>query len=215
MRPGEVKDTYNGLSAGGMIPTLRGVRYRRLHGWGHGLLWGSLCLVGLLGVAYIALGFAVVVSCGLPPVTQVGSALSPALGQAMPALLAPIQSPAASWPLIIGHSGSTYWCRPNTLGCLARSLALGATMLEVDIRLSADGYLVAFHDADVDHQTDGTGAVQSLTREQLQALHIKRAVTPSAVEADEPPTAAPADRLAGRGPPGIPHDPTLARCQSA
>jgi glycerophosphoryl diester phosphodiesterase len=57
-------------------------------------------------------------------------------------------------------------------------------MLEVDIRLSADGYLVAFHDADVDHQTDGTGAVRALTREQLRALHLRRAFTPPAAEAD-------------------------------
>ena len=59
-------------------------------------------------------------------------------------------------------------------------------MLEVDIRLSADGYLVAFHDADVDHQTDGTGAVRALTREQLRALTVGLDFTPPEVEADEP-----------------------------
>jgi glycerophosphoryl diester phosphodiesterase len=58
-------------------------------------------------------------------------------------------------------------------------------MLEVDIRLSADDFLVAFHDADVDYQTDGRGAVRALTREQLQALHIRHNAPPEG-EADEP-----------------------------
>ena len=107
-------------------------------------------------------------------------------GQDMSDLLAPPRYLAASWPLIIGHSGSTYWCRRNTLGCFSKSLTLGATMLEVDIRLSVDGFLVAFHDTDVDYQTDGKGAVRALTREQLQALHIRRDVTPLEVEAAEP-----------------------------
>ena len=169
-----------------MILKLRGVRYRLLQGWGRGLLWGVSRIVGPLSVAYVALGVHVVISCGLPPGTQEGFALSSARGKALPDLLAPTRSLTASWPLIIGHSGSAYWCRRNTLGCLARSLALGATMLEVDIRLSADDYLVAFHDADVDHQTNGTGAVRALTREQLRALHLGREVTPPEVEADEP-----------------------------
>jgi glycerophosphoryl diester phosphodiesterase len=59
-------------------------------------------------------------------------------------------------------------------------------MLEVDVRLSADGYLVAFHDADVDHQTDGTGAVRALTWVQLQALQVGRDFTPPEDVADEP-----------------------------
>jgi glycerophosphoryl diester phosphodiesterase len=131
------------------------------------------------------MGFYVVVSCGLPSAVQEATALSPGSAKAMPALLAPTRDLAASWPMIIGHSGSTYWCRRNTLGCLSRSLALGATMLEVDIRLSADSALVAFHDADVDHQTDGRGSVRALTREQLQVLHVRHTITPPEDEIDE------------------------------
>jgi glycerophosphoryl diester phosphodiesterase len=152
---------------------------RRLRRWGRGLVWGSLAILGLLGTAYLALGFHIVVSCGLPAAPQAG-------GWASPDLLAPARYPATSWPLLIGHSGSTYWCQRNTLGCLYRSIELGATMLEVDIRLSGDGYLVAFHDADVDHQTDGTGAVQSLTHEQLRTLTVGPDFTPPEAETDAP-----------------------------
>ena len=158
-----------------------GTRYsHRLRRWGRGLVWGSLAILGLLGTAYLALGFHIVVSCGLPAVSQAG-------GWPSPDLLAPARYPATSWPLFIGHSGSTYWCQRNTLGCLSRSLELGATMLEVDIRLSGDGYLVAFHDADVDHQTDGTGAVRSLTHEQLRTLTVGPNFTPPEAEADASP----------------------------
>jgi glycerophosphoryl diester phosphodiesterase len=101
-------------------------------------------------------------------------------------LRAPTHALVASRPLIIGHSGSAYWCPRNTLCCLARSLALGATMLEVDVRLSADGSLVAFHEANVDRQTDGTGAVRALHWDQLRALQVGRTFIPPAGAVDTP-----------------------------
>lgn len=43
-------------------------------------------------------------------------------------------------------------------------------MLELDVRLSADGEVVVIHDASVDRTTDGAGAVRDLTVAELQSL---------------------------------------------
>jgi len=58
----------------------------------------------------------------------------------------------------------------ETLDTMAASLAAGATVLELDVHLTADGIPVLLHDATVDRTTDGTGAVVDLTFEQIQAL---------------------------------------------
>jgi glycerophosphoryl diester phosphodiesterase len=43
-------------------------------------------------------------------------------------------------------------------------------MLELDVRLSADGHVVVIHDATVDRTTDGTGAVAELPWAELRRL---------------------------------------------
>ena len=45
-----------------------------------------------------------------------------------------------------------------------------ADMLEMDVRLTADGRVVVIHDETVDRTTDGTGVVADLTLEQLRRL---------------------------------------------
>lgn len=45
-----------------------------------------------------------------------------------------------------------------------------ADMLELDVRLTADGHVVVIHDETVDRTTDGTGRVIDLTLAEIQAL---------------------------------------------
>ena len=58
----------------------------------------------------------------------------------------------------------------NTLPALYQSQRLGAQMIEIDLRLSADGQIVLFHDADLGCQTDGKGAVAAASLDQLKVL---------------------------------------------
>jgi glycerophosphoryl diester phosphodiesterase len=46
----------------------------------------------------------------------------------------------------------------------------GADLIETDVRLSADGEVVAIHDATVDRTTDGSGPVAHMTWAELSAL---------------------------------------------
>jgi len=73
-------------------------------------------------------------------------------------------------PLILAHKGGDGLAPGNTLAAFTRGLQEGADILETDARLTADGYVVLFHDETVDATTDGTGKVADLTLAELQKL---------------------------------------------
>ena len=68
------------------------------------------------------------------------------------------------------HRGASGQAPENTLSALARALALGADMAEIDVRLTADGHPVVIHDATLERTTSGSGRVADHTLAALQAL---------------------------------------------
>jgi len=52
-------------------------------------------------------------------------------------------------PLIIGHRGAPEFAVENTESSFKAALAAGVDVIETDLRLSADGYLLVAHDADL------------------------------------------------------------------
>lgn len=73
-------------------------------------------------------------------------------------------------PLIIAHGGGNHLAPSNTLAAFANACELGAEALEMDIHMTSDGYLVSIHDSTVDQTTNGTGRVNDMTLEEVQAL---------------------------------------------
>jgi glycerophosphoryl diester phosphodiesterase len=73
----------------------------------------------------------------------------------------------------IAHRGASAHAAENTLAAFRKAAGSGADMVELDVRLSADGVPVVIHDVVVDHLTDGRGAVSDLTLAQLKALAVK------------------------------------------
>ncbi|GAB4578531.1 MAG: glycerophosphodiester phosphodiesterase [Anaerolineales bacterium] len=73
-------------------------------------------------------------------------------------------------PAIIAHRGASRYAPENTLTAFQLALEQGADGLEFDVRLSADGYPVVFHDATVRHRTNGQGWVAKLPLAELQKL---------------------------------------------
>lgn len=73
-------------------------------------------------------------------------------------------------PCAIGHRGAAGELPENTLSSLERARARGAAILETDLRLSADGVPVLFHDADLDRTTDGYGPLASQPYPALRRL---------------------------------------------
>jgi glycerophosphoryl diester phosphodiesterase len=74
-------------------------------------------------------------------------------------------------PLLIGHRGAAGLAPENTMPSFRLAVEEWAVdMIELDVRLSADGACVVIHDETVDRTTDGTGAVAAMTVAELQSL---------------------------------------------
>jgi len=85
--------------------------------------------------------------------------------------------PEDAFPIVVAHRGASARYPENTLPAFEAAAALGAPLVELDVRLSADGVPVVMHDADVSRTTDGRGLVHELTAAEIARL---RAGTPEA-----------------------------------
>lgn len=72
--------------------------------------------------------------------------------------------------LVIAHRGGLDHAPENTLEAFRHSQTIGVDILEYDVFITADGELVVIHDETVDRTTNGSGRVNDLTLEAVQAL---------------------------------------------
>ncbi len=71
---------------------------------------------------------------------------------------------------VIGHRGVAGHAPENTAPSFDLAVRLGVDAIELDVRLSRDGFPVVIHDATVDRVTDGTGHVSDLSSSELKSL---------------------------------------------
>lgn len=92
-------------------------------------------------------------------------------------------------PVVCGHRGGRGpgWPPENTLAAFARAIAEGATALELDARLTADGGVVVLHDPTLARVTGGADAreVGEVTRAELARLSLEGHAIPSLDDALE------------------------------
>ena len=75
----------------------------------------------------------------------------------------------AGAPIFGAHRGGARLAPENTLEAFEDAVVRwGADMLEMDVRLTADGVVVVIHDATLDRTTDGTGPVSALSLAELR-----------------------------------------------
>ena len=74
------------------------------------------------------------------------------------------------WPVNMAHRGGAGIAPENTLEAFREALRVGAGVLELDVRATADGRLVGIHDERVDRTTDGSGLVREMTLRDVKKL---------------------------------------------
>jgi glycerophosphoryl diester phosphodiesterase len=70
----------------------------------------------------------------------------------------------------IAHRGASSECPENTVAAFRRAMELGATMIECDLQLTADGHVVVFHDWTMERTTSGAGSLCELTLSAVREL---------------------------------------------
>lgn len=77
-------------------------------------------------------------------------------------------------PFVIGHRGAAGLAPENTIASLRSAKTEGATWVEFDVMLSADGVPILFHDDNLERTTSGRGATANLSLKQIQSLDAGR-----------------------------------------
>ncbi len=72
--------------------------------------------------------------------------------------------------LNVAHAGGDLEAPHSTLFAMKTAVRAGTDVLEMDVRLSADGALVVHHDETLDRTTNATGVVRDRTVAELQSL---------------------------------------------
>jgi glycerophosphoryl diester phosphodiesterase len=75
-------------------------------------------------------------------------------------------------PLAMAHRGGAIEHLENSMPAFEACVALGYRYLETDVRVTADGVLLAFHDATLERVTDRSGRIEHLTYDQVAGARI-------------------------------------------
>ncbi|MFI8326717.1 glycerophosphodiester phosphodiesterase [Streptomyces sp. NPDC085529] len=75
-------------------------------------------------------------------------------------------------PLPFAHRGGTADGLENTAAAFRRAAAAGYRYFETDVHTTADGVLVAFHDATLDRVTDATGLIRDLPWSEVREARV-------------------------------------------
>jgi glycerophosphoryl diester phosphodiesterase len=73
-------------------------------------------------------------------------------------------------PQIIGHRGAKSTAPENTLAGIRQAAREGATWVEFDVKLTADGYAILMHDETLDRTTNGQGPVRQMALHDIRQL---------------------------------------------
>ena len=73
-------------------------------------------------------------------------------------------------PHVSAHRGASSKAPENTLAALDAAWRDGATLAEIDVRLTRDGHVVLMHDRTVNRTTTGRGPVEEMTLQEIRGL---------------------------------------------
>lgn len=71
---------------------------------------------------------------------------------------------------VIAYRGASAYAPENTFAAFDRAIAMRATEIEFDVRMTKDGYPIVLHDDCVDWTTNGRGMIEDLRYEDIKDL---------------------------------------------
>lgn len=74
--------------------------------------------------------------------------------------------------IIIAHRGANREAQENSWSAFEKAIEGGATRIELDVQLTADGHAAVIHDDDIAAMTGKALTVSALTRNDLRAIHL-------------------------------------------
>jgi len=86
-----------------------------------------------------------------------------------PARFAFLEAPT---PIAMAHRGGAIEHLENTFPAFAACVDMGYRYLETDVRVTADGVLVVFHDPTLERVTDRSGRIEQLSWAEVSAVRI-------------------------------------------
>jgi len=96
------------------------------------------------------------------------------LPQRLAAIIAEANDPASSYVLVEAHRGAWTKSIPeNSLQAIDHAIAVGADIIEIDVRRTADGKLILMHDSSIDRTTTGTGKVEKLRWRDIRRTRLR------------------------------------------
>ena len=69
---------------------------------------------------------------------------------------------------VAAHRGDSYCCYENTMEAFEAAIAVGSDMIETDVRMTKDGYLVLHHDNTAKRTTGVDVEIADLTLEEAR-----------------------------------------------
>lgn len=119
----------------------------------------------------------------LLPALALASALTPGVAAASPvaAIMANLRNPEGHL-VVVAHRGCHnpaplhgFEAAPeNSIPAIERCASMGVDQVEIDARLTKDGYIVTVHDDSVDRTTNGKGRIADLTLAEIKALRLRQ-----------------------------------------
>lgn len=82
------------------------------------------------------------------------------------------EAKADNRPVFVAHRGYSAIAPDNSMASFQAASDLGADMIELDVQMTSDGYIIVYHDLNLENTTGETGAASEYSYEELMQYRI-------------------------------------------
>lgn len=93
--------------------------------------------------------------------------------ESVQSLIHELKDPCGKQVLVVAHRGDWRNAPENSLQAFRNCIHMGVDMIEIDLKMTKDGYLIIMHDKTIDRTTNGKGAPSDYTLEEIRKFRLK------------------------------------------